>query len=184
MKSKRVLIAAIAAAFLAVSCTPTTTPASTTTSEVAVSTSTTSLLAPAPPTLLDANGVELGTYLTADSFYNTDIKRIVVFSQNDGKIIQYATYYKELDCGGNKYLFSPNQIRDYPYVYLISNGANGSYLVKSDVAGETLVPVSLYVDGACLPVTSPGNFVNGKFYELTRVSVPFDYQLAFPFRLK
>ena len=42
MKSKRVLIAAIAVAFLVVSCTPTTTPASTTTSEVAVSTTSTS----------------------------------------------------------------------------------------------------------------------------------------------
>ena len=45
MKSKSVLIAAIAVAFMAVSCTPTTTPASTTTSEVAASTTSTSALA-------------------------------------------------------------------------------------------------------------------------------------------
>jgi len=42
MKSKTVLIVAIVATFLAVSCTPTTTPASATTSEVAVSTTSTS----------------------------------------------------------------------------------------------------------------------------------------------
>jgi hypothetical protein len=184
MKSKRVLIAAIAAAFLAVSCTPTTTPASTTTSEVAVSTSTTSLLAPASPTLLDANGVELGTYLTSASFYSPDIKRIVVFGESDGRLYDNGIYFNSPGCSGAKYIDSRNSYTKNPYIYAFSNGLGGIYIVNNSTVKSIFKPSSFREPNGTCNEINPDNETERDFYEVERASPPFTFRLAFPFSFK